>query len=182
MKSLAEKKMTVVEKTELAALSREDLLRLVKIYAKNWLAMDGVWFQSIERKLGMDEAMYHDAEAWRRFTVIEATRIKEFLGLPARAGVEGLARALQLRFYGNINDDRIEIAGDTLVYTAVDCRVQTARRRKGMPFHPCKSVGLIEYTLFAQTIDDRFTCTCVSCHPDVTDSTCACKWRFTLTA
>lgn len=170
----------VVEKTELARLSKAELVRLVEIYSKNWLAMDGVWFQSIERKLGMDEAMYHDAEAWRRFTVIEAKRIKEFLGLSEHAGVEGLSRALQLRFYANINDDRIEVDGNVLVYTAVDCRVQTARQRKGMPFHPCKSVGLIEYTLFAQMIDDRFMCTCVSCHPDVTDSTCACKWRFEL--
>lgn len=170
----------VVEKTELAKLSKAELVRLVEIYSKNWLAMDGVWFQSIERKLGMDEAMYHDVEAWRRFTVIEAKRIKEFLGLPERAGVEGLSRALQLRFYANINDDRIEVKDNVLVYTAVDCRVQTARQRKGMPYHPCKSVGLIEYTLFARTIDDRFTCTCVSCHPDITDPSCACKWRFEL--
>lgn len=87
---------------------------------------------------------------------------------------------LQLRFYANINADRITVDGDTLVYSAVDCRVQTARARKGMPFHPCKPVGLIEYTLFAQTIDDRFSCECVSCHPDMTDTTCACKWRFEL--
>lgn len=165
---------------ELEKLSKEELLKLIDIYSKNWLAMDGVWFQSIEKKLGMDEAMYHDAEAWRRFTVIEAKRIKEFLKLPERAGIEGLGRALQLRFYANINEDKIEFEGDTLVYTAVDCRVQTARKRKGMPFHPCKSVGLIEYTFFAQTIDDRFTCECVSCHPDITDPTCACKWKFRL--
>lgn len=172
--------MTVVEKSELSRLTRDDLIRLLEIYSKNWLAMDGVWFQSVERKLGMDEAMCHDAEAWRRFTVIEAKRIKAFLGLPECAGVEGLARALQLRFYANINEDRIETEGNRLIYTAVDCRVQTARKRKGMEFHPCKSVGLIEYTLFAQTIDPRFTCECVSCHPDVKDPSCACKWQFEL--
>ena len=50
----------------LCALSKEELLSLLEIYAKNWLAMDGVWFQSIEQKLGMDEAIYHDEQAWRR--------------------------------------------------------------------------------------------------------------------
>lgn len=169
-----------VKKNVLEDLSREELIELIGLYSKNWLAMDGVWFQSIERKLGMDEALYHDAEAWRRFTVIEAKRIKTFLKLPERAGIDGLASALQLRFYAHINEDRIEVEGNTLTYTAVDCRVQTARKRKGMPFHPCKSVGLIEYTGFAQTIDDRFTCTCASCFPDITDATCCCKWRFTL--
>ena len=85
-------------------LSKEELIDLIGIYSKNWLAMDGVWFQSVERRLGMDEAMYHDGEAWRRFTVIEAKRIKEFLKLPDHAGLKGLSKALQLRFYANIND------------------------------------------------------------------------------
>ena len=117
------------DKNILETLSREELIELIGLYSKNWLAMDGVWFQSIERKLGMDEAMYHDAEAWRRFTVIEAKRIKAFLKLPDHAGIEGLARALKLRFYAHINEDRVEISGNTLTYTAVDCRVQTARQR-----------------------------------------------------
>lgn len=164
----------------LSSFSKEELIELIGIYSKNWLAMDGVWFQSVEQKLGMDEAMYHDAEAWRRFTVIEAKRIKEFLHLPDNSGVEGLAKALKLRFYANINKDKIEIDGNVLTYTAVDCRVQTARRRKGMELHPCRSVGIIEYTGFAKTIDERFTCECVSCYPEITDDTCCCKWRFTL--
>ncbi len=52
----------------LQSLPKEKLIQLIEDYSKNWLAMDGVWFQSVEQKLGMDEAMYHDAEAWRRFT------------------------------------------------------------------------------------------------------------------
>lgn len=77
----------------LAELSKEQLLELIELYAKNWLAHDGVWFQSIEGKFGMAEAMYHDEEAWKRFTVIEAKRIKEFLQLPENPGLEGLEQA-----------------------------------------------------------------------------------------
>lgn len=62
----------------IAELSKEQLLELIELYAKKRLAHDGVWFQSIEGKFGMAEAMYHDEEAWKRFTVIEAKRIKEF--------------------------------------------------------------------------------------------------------
>ena len=70
----------------LDSLTKDELIELIDIYSKNWLALDGVWFQSIERKLGMDEAMYHDKEAWKSFTVIEARRIKTFLKLPEQAG------------------------------------------------------------------------------------------------
>lgn len=58
----------------LNALTKDELIELIGIYSKNWLAMDGVWFQSVERKFGMDEAMFHDMQAWKRFTVIEARR------------------------------------------------------------------------------------------------------------
>lgn len=164
----------------LSEYSKDQLIELIEIYAKNWLALDGVWFQSVETKSGMDEAMYHDAEAWKRFTVIEAKRIKEFLKLPEQAGLEGLAQALKLRFYASLNEDKIEINGNELIYTMVRCRVQTARERKGMPFHPCKSVGIIEYSGFAKTIDSRITCEVLSCYPDITDDTCCCKWKFVL--
>ena len=164
----------------LESLSREQLVELLSLYAKNWLAMDGVWFQSVEGKFGMEEAMYHDTEAWRRFTVIEARRIKAFLHLPEHPGLEGLAKALSLRFYANLNRDGVEIQGNTLVYRVKECRVQSARTRKGMPLHPCRPVGLIEYSGFAKEIDDRITCECLSCYPEVHDPDCSCAWKFTL--
>lgn len=163
-------------------LPRERLLELVKLYAKNWLALDGVWFQSIEKKHGMDEAMEHDANAWRKYTVIEAKRIKEFLSLPEQAGLDGLRLALNFRLYAPLNQAESAIDGNQLVYTVSSCRVQAARQRKGMPYHPCKSVGIVEYSGFAQTIDSRITTECVSCYPDVTRPESNCVWRFTLNA
>lgn len=44
-------------------LTRDQLERLLVIYAKNLIALDGTWFQSIEREDGMDAAMHHDVEA-----------------------------------------------------------------------------------------------------------------------
>ena len=161
-------------------LSKEELIELIEIYSKNWLALDGVWFQSVESKDGMDAAMYHDREAWARFTVIEAKRIKEFLHLPEHAGTEGLARALGYRFYANLNQGEIQQDAQTLIYRVPECRVQTARKRKGMCWHPCKMVGIVEYTEFAKVVDSRFRCECLSCYPDVTDESVCCAWRFTL--
>ena len=138
--------------------SKEQLIELIEGYCKNWLAMDGVWFQSIERKYGMDEAMEHDCAIWEKFTVIEAKRIKTFLNLPEHPGIEGLKQALKLRLYANINRDEIITEGNTLIYR----------------------VGIIEYSGFAKTIDSRFTCECLSCYPDITDNTCHCAWKFTL--
>ena len=165
---------------EFNSLSKEELLELLEIFAKNWLAMDGVWFQSIEQKYGMEEAIEHDKNAWEIFTKIEAKRIKEFLELPEQAGIEGLKKALSYRIYASINSHEIIIKDNQLIFRTLDCRAQNARKRKGMDLHPCKPVGIIEYTYFAKVIDDRFECEVISCYPDITDPGCNCSWRFTL--
>ncbi len=164
-------------------LSGDELKELVRIYARNIYALDGTWFQSIEQASGMDEAMLHDRNAWRRFTQTEARRIKNFLNLPEQAGLDGLEKALSLRFSALANSGVEFVRGnDTLVYKIVNCRVQTARKEKAMSYHPCKSVGIIEHKYFARIIDERIECETVSCFPDVTDESCACSWHFWLKA
>ena len=86
----------MIDKLDL--LSKDELKELVRIYARNIYALDGVWFQSVEGKNGMDEAMLHDENAWRKFTRTEARRIKKFLELPEQAGLEGLEKALAIIF------------------------------------------------------------------------------------
>ncbi|OGU17241.1 MAG: hypothetical protein A2X61_16935 [Ignavibacteria bacterium GWB2_35_12] len=162
-------------------LSKEELLELLKIYAKNWLAHDGCWFLSVEEKHGIDEAINIDRESWRKFTIVEAKRINEFLSLGKNSGIEGLARALRFRLYSTINKDKIEILDNkSMIYYVETCRVQEARRRKGLKDFPCKSVGIVEYSLFAKTIDGRIETECLSCPPEITDNNNYCIWKFTI--
>ena len=170
----------MVNKETLQKLSKNELITLIEAYSKNWLAMDGLWFQSLENKYGMQEAMCRDEEVWTHFTAIEAKRVKEFLNLEEYPGLQGLEKALKLRFYANINRDELIIKDNTLIYSTLECRVQTARLRKNMPYHPCKSVGIIEYSEFAKIIDKRIVCDCISCYPDITDKNCNCVWKFIL--
>jgi hypothetical protein len=172
--------MKDVEKIE--DLSREELLELANVYAKNWLAHDGCWFLAAEQKYGMDTAIELDTESWRNFTVIEARRLIDFLQLGENSGIAGLKKALRFRLYATINEDEIVVSDDgkTLEYRVKTCRVQSARRRKGLTDFPCKPVGIVEYGLFAKTIDGRFKTRCISCPPEITKPEYYCTWQFTL--
>lgn len=162
-------------------LSREQLLELNKIYAKNWLAHDGLWFQSIEKKYGMEKAIENDRDAWEKFTVIEAKRLIDFLELGTNSGIEGLKKALSFRLYAPLNDSEVEVEDkNTLIYKVKTCRVQEARRKKGMPDFPCEPVGMAEYSLFARTIDQHFETEVMSCPPHVNNAKYSCMWKFTL--
>lgn len=166
---------------EINDFTKEELLEFVQDLAKRWLAHDGLWFQAVEKKYGLEAAIEMDTRAWERFTVVEANRIKNTLGLPERAGLEGLEQALKFRFYAFLNKQTLErVSPNKLIYKMVDCRVQSARERKGMDFFPCKPVGLVEYSGFAKTIDDRISTKCIACPPDQKQDGFYCGWEFTL--
>ena len=61
-----------------------------------------------------------------------------------------------------------------------NCRVQYARKSRGLPDFPCKSVGIQEYSLFAQTIDPRIKTNCIACPPDSHPENYWCAWEFIL--
>ena len=67
----------MVNKT-LEKMERSELIQLIEIYSKNWLAMDGVWFQSVERKFGMAEAMEHDCNIGRLLQKLRHKKSKSF--------------------------------------------------------------------------------------------------------
>jgi hypothetical protein len=162
------------------SLSREDLLKLLDIYAKNWLAHDGCWFLAIEAELGTEKAIEFDIGSWERFAPVEAARIKRAFDLPDGGGLQALYRALQLRLYARVNRQEIEWRGaDALVFRMTECRVQQARERKGLAPFPCKPVGVMEFTRFAEAIDPRIQTRCITCPPDPVEHT-YCAWEFTL--
>lgn len=162
--------------------TREQLEGMLHDAALNWLAHDGLWFLAVEEKHGMEEAIRADTKAWEAFTVIEAKRIMKRQGIPQGGGIPALAKALGFRLYALINDQEIvEQTESRLVFRMKDCRVQSARKRKGLPDFPCKPVGLVEYAGFARTIDPRIETRCLGCPPDEHPEGWYCSWEFTLT-
>jgi hypothetical protein len=165
----------------LRSLDKEELVRIVMDDAKNWLAHDGLWFQAVENAHGMEAALAADRAAWQRFTVLEATRIMDRLGMKPGGGIPALLEALRHRLYARLNTQEArEVSEFRAVFVMRDCRVQAARRRKGLPDFPCKSVGIVEYAEFARAIDPRIHTRCIACPPDEHPDDQWCAWEFTL--
>lgn len=161
--------------------SKAKLIELLGDLAKNWLANDGIWFQTVEREHDLVLAKKLNDEAWRTFTVIEAKRIMRRLRIPEGSGLNGLEQALRFRLYARLNIQRVVWQNDrAFVFQMNECRVQVARQRAGLADYPCKSAGIVEYTYFAQTIDPRIKTTCLACPPDEHPEEYWCAWQFEL--
>ena len=163
-------------------LSREELLKLIEVHAKSWLAHDGCWFLAAEEKYGLDAAIELDTRASGRFSQVEARRIMKAFQIPEGGGLDALEEAFRYRLYATVNPQAIERPNESaLVFKMLECRVQAARRRKGLPDFPCKPVGIVEYTRFAEAVDTRVRTRCLQCPPDrVEGSGYVCGWEFTI--
>ncbi len=159
----------------------DDLQNLKSRLAKNWLVSDGVWFQTVEFAEGMNEAKRCNDTCWAQFSPVEAQSIRELLGLTAEPGLDGLKRALGFRIYESVNTQSItEETENSFIFQMNKCRVQDARKRKGLDDYPCKSAGLVEYSYFATAIDSRIQTECLGCPPDPHPEEWYCAWKFTL--
>lgn len=166
-----------------ANLSKEQLETFLDTFSKLWLGMDGVWFQAVESLEGMDGAKRVNDTCWARFAPLEAARIKAMLKLPEQ-GVQDplgvLEKALKWRMNSRVNDVSVVREPDSLTFRVLTCRVQAARRRKGLQDYPCKSAGVTEYRGFARHVDARIRTQCLACPPDDLAQDEFCSWRFTL--
>lgn len=164
---------------DLKDLPRETLEGMLLDFAKNWLAHDGLWFQAVEMESGIKKAIELDADAWEIFTRLEAGRIMARHGIGENGGLEALKKALGFRMYAILNEQAItDETDDSFFFKMIDCRVQSARKRKNMPLFPCKPVGIVEYTGFAEAIDPRIKTECIACPPDDKERDFYCGWRF----
>ena len=162
-------------------LPDETMDKLINTMGINWLVNDGVWFQSVEFAHGMNDAKRCNDSCWAHYSPFEAWSIKKLLNLPERPGLDGLKKALNFRMYGSINVQSInDEKPDSFVFQMNQCRVQAARKRKGLDDYPCKTVGLVEYPYFASAIDDRIITECVGCPPDAHPEGWFCAWKFIL--
>lgn len=165
----------------LRKMSEKELDVLLDAIAVNWLANDGVWFQAVEFDSGMNDAKRCNDSCWGQFSPFEASTISTYLGLEKQPGLEGLKKALNFRLYARINTQSFHDEGDdAFVFQMNACRVQDARKRKGLDDYPCKSGGLVEYTYFAKSIDSRIHTECIGCPPDPHPDAWYCAWRFSL--
>ena len=71
-----------------------------------------------------------------------------------------------MRMHALINvQSIIEENPNSIIFQMNDCRVQIARKNKGMDGYSCKPAGMVEYTDFARGIDSRIITECLGVLP-----------------
>jgi hypothetical protein len=163
----------------LEGLSKRELLNLIKMFSKNWLTLDGLWFTLVEDKYGTNVALDLDLKMWERNASIEARRIKKDMGIEG-GGIKGVLKAMQFMTWHPSMPHEYSMDGPNQAYIWVTyCRPQEGRIKSGKTEFPCKPMGQACFGILAKTIDPEVEVECVFSPPDNHPSDVWCKWKLT---
>jgi hypothetical protein len=163
---------------ELKKLSNKTLIELIKLYSRNWMTLDGLWFSGVEEKYGLDAAVDLDVRMWRIGSKIEAKRIKKLLNLGG--GLENVIKTINFFSWAFSFGYEYEIIDNHAIWTCSSCPPQENRVKMGIGEFPCKPTFDACFNNLVQVIDPRVKVKCNFCPPDSHPKDAWCQWQFSL--
>ena len=164
----------------LSELPKEKIHEYIFMQLRNLWAADGLYFLNIEKRYGTEIATQIDADVWAVMGKIEARKLKEFLGI-TKADLPSMMQALQFSTWAlDLEEKEIIIQENCASIRNTCCRVQNARKRKGLKEFGCKPVRIKFLQAFAKEFNPDIVVKCIICPPDKHPDTLWCQWEFTL--
>jgi hypothetical protein len=169
-----------MNRADFQSLSREVLIKLCEMYVKNWMSVDGLWFQGVEDKYGLDAAVELDLRMWQRQSVLEARRIKETLNL-VDSDIPTILTVIDYMTWSRAYTFEVEeVTQDQAIIYYPHCLPQEARTKQGRAEFPCQPTGFPVFELPAKLINPTAKIECIFCPPGPHPPDCWCKWRITI--
>lgn len=168
-------------RNELESLTKETLIKLIKVYSRNWQTLDGLWFSNVEATCGLDTAVKLDLKNWEKQAVTEAGRLKEALGLKDDGIVTMLTilSFMSWQLTSPLFECDTETPSEAVIYYK-RCAVQEGRGKADKPVFPCKNMKLTLFSGIAKVVNPKIKIRCISCPPDEPMADYWCKWEFSL--
>jgi hypothetical protein len=162
-------------------LSKDVLLRLIQVSSRNWGTTDGLWFQGVEDKYGIEAALELDKKMWERLSIVAAKRIKEALDLQ-EGGIAAIINVVDIlsTLLGARLPEIKEQDSSRVVLQFSRCPYQEARIRQGRSEFPCKPVGFTLLLNSSKVADPSARVNCLVCLPDPHPKDVWCKWELTI--
>lgn len=162
----------------LESLPKETLIEVIKMYSRNWITVDGLWFGGVEEKYGMDAAVELDVRMWKIGSKIEAKRIKELFGF--EGGIEAVLHTVDLMTWTLGFGYDYDISDDRAVWTCRRCPPQEQRAKLNKAEFPCRPTFEACFNNVIEVIDPKVKVECSFCPPGGHPDDAWCQWIFTL--
>lgn len=164
---------------ELSDLSREQLLTLLEVYARQLIAVDSYWFTAVEQEFGMEKAEKMECWVWERVGPLEGKRVARALGLDPKEGVSTILEIMKLCPSWLYLSPKAEMVGEKKgLFTVTNCPIQKKRTEQGMAQFNCKAMADRLAKAFVQGLNPRVRARCVVAPPDDHPYDVWCQYEF----
>ena len=166
---------------KLSALSPDALAGLLKLFAKLYIAMDGIWYLTLKERLGDKEALACDIEVWEKNCRYEVARIKRQLKIRGN-DIVALMKVFQFCPWCLQMKFNIEIRGkNSALFTTTYCPTLDALEEegRGREEEVCKIVEPRIMKTYASALDPDIKVRCLRSPPRKSKDDICCQWEFT---
>ena len=157
---------------------KRQLIELIKMYSRNWMTLDGLWFSNVEEKYGLDAAMDMDIRMWEIGSLIEAKRVQQLLNL--QGGLENVLRAINFMSWAASFEYEYDLSTDKAVWTCKRCPPQEKRIQSGKGEFPCRPTFDACFNNVVRIIEPSAKVRCIFCPPGPHPDDAWCQWEFSL--
>ena len=169
-----------MNKKSLQKLRKDTLIKLIQVYSKNWVTVDGLWFKGVEDRFGTDVAVELDLQMWRKQAAIETKRLLEIFG-PVGKSPQDVLDVINTMTFSNVLSFEVEkVDSSGAIFSYPRCPMQEARVKQGRGVFPCKDMGMATYGTCTEMVNPELKLKCIFCPPDDHPDDCWCKWEIYL--
>ena len=165
---------------KLGDFSPHALAELLKLYAKLYVAMDGIWYLTVKERLGDEEALACDIQAWEKNCRYEMARIRRQLKIRGN-DITSLMKAFQLCPWCLLMKFDIEIKdSNSALFTVTYCPTLNALEGEGggREEEICKVVEPRIMQAYASALGSDIRVRCVKSPPRKSRDDICCQWEF----
>ena len=162
--------------------SPEFLGKLIGLYGKLYIAMDGFWYLGVKEHIDNETALKVDLWAWDKATRYELKRLTALAGIRGD-GVDALLKLLQIVPWMQITEHEIEMESPKRgLLTVTRCATLEALEREGQGREKdiCSTVDPAEHRSNAAFFNPNIKVEPLSLPPRKDREGICCKWEFTL--
>ncbi len=179
----AEGTRTAESTAHLEALSRAELVELVKMYSRLFVAVDGFWYLATKELVDEDTATACDLWVWDKYFRYELKRLRQLMKTESDdLGTFITAFGLS-PWSSNLSYSFTQDRENMLTFTVLQCPTLEAIKKEGAGRENtfCRQVEAKLFQMYIQSFNPRGQAVPVALPPETNEARICCQWQFVIT-
>jgi hypothetical protein len=167
---------------QLEDLSKAELIELVRLYSKLFLAVDGFWYLAVKEIVDEDAATASDLWVWEKYSPYELKRLMTLRNIEGN-DLEAFATAIRFSpWFSNLTYRLTREGANGLTLTVLECPTLQALKREGAGRENtiCRQVDPQLFQIMIQSFNPKGKCIPIELPLDTSGDGICCRWQFSV--